>query len=179
LVAGDLLIMDLQGAVERCALNGVDATFTSWVSSTEVLYTGHRSFETVVGLYDIARARARELWSSATLTVGSRIYPAVAPVAGRAGAFACTTVGFMDAPALCFWDGEALRPVRSFATAEASAQLEDIMVEPIRWKAPDGLEIHGWLLKPAGAGPFPLIMDVHGGPVWLHRPYYLGAGGSR
>jgi dipeptidyl aminopeptidase/acylaminoacyl peptidase len=159
LVAGNLLIVDRQGATTRCAISDVDATSSSWVSNTEVLYAGHRSFETVVGLYDIASSRARELWTSSTQTVGPRFYPDVAPVPGRPGAFACTTVGFTDAPALQYWNGETLRAVR--------------------WTAPDGLEIHGWLLKPAGAGPYPLVMEVHGGPVWLYRPAYLGAGGVR
>jgi len=92
LVAGDLLILDRQGAVRRCAINDVDATFTSWISNTEVLYAGHRSFETVVGIYDMASSRAREVWKSSTLTVGPRVYPEVAPVPGRAGAFACAMV---------------------------------------------------------------------------------------
>ena len=179
LVAGDLLIVDRQGAVKSCAIHGVDATFTSWVSNTEVLYAGHRSVETVVGIYDIASSRARELWTSSTQTVGPRIYPEVAPVPGRPGAFACTTVGFTEAPALQHWNGEALRCVRSFETAETSALIDGIVVEPLRWKAPDGLEIHGWLLKPAGVAPQPLVMEVHGGPVWLYRPLYLGAGGTR
>ena len=179
LVAGDLLIVDRQGAVERCAINDVDATFTSWISNSEVLYAGHRSFETVVGIYDVARSHARELWTSSTQTVGPRMYPEVAPVPGRAGAFACTTVGFMDPPSVQLFNGETLRPVRSFGTPEASEQLEGITADPTRWKAPDGLEIHGWLLRPAGAGPFPLVLEVHGGPVWLYRPFFLGAGGQR
>jgi len=179
LVAGDLLVLNLRGAVQRCPINDVDATFTSWVSSTEVLYAGHRSFETVVGVYDIVGARARELWTSATQTVGSRIYPEVAPVPGRPDTFACTAVGFLDAPALCVWNGEALRPVRRFGNDESASSLEGVSAEQTRWKAPDGLEIHGWLLSPRGPGPFALVTEVHGGPVWLHRPHYLGAGGTR
>ena len=49
----------------------------------------------------------------------------------------------------------------------------------MRWQAPDGLEIQGWLVTPEdGPGPFPLVMIVHGGPVfchrgrWLSNPYY-------
>jgi dipeptidyl aminopeptidase/acylaminoacyl peptidase len=36
--------------------------------------------------------------------------------------------------------------------------------ERIRWKAPDGMEIEGLLARPAGAGPFPLVVYLHGGP---------------
>ena len=38
----------------------------------------------------------------------------------------------------------------------------------------DGLEIQGWLVKPPGAGPFPLVMDIHGGPVWQCRNRWQG-----
>jgi dipeptidyl aminopeptidase/acylaminoacyl peptidase len=37
--------------------------------------------------------------------------------------------------------------------------------EVLRWTAPDGLEIEGLLTLPQGRGPFPLVVDVHGGPI--------------
>jgi dipeptidyl aminopeptidase/acylaminoacyl peptidase len=43
--------------------------------------------------------------------------------------------------------------------------------------SPDGLEIQGWLLRPGGKGPHPLVMSVHGGPVWHWRPAWLGRSG--
>src|SRR6202042_44488 len=42
-------------------------------------------------------------------------------------------------------------------------------IEPVRWAAPDGLEIEGLLCVPDGPGPHPLIVHVHGGPVWAYR----------
>lgn len=43
--------------------------------------------------------------------------------------------------------------------------------EEMRWRAPDGLEIGGLLLRPAGEGPFPLAVLIHGGPTGMtaHR----------
>jgi dipeptidyl aminopeptidase/acylaminoacyl peptidase len=42
--------------------------------------------------------------------------------------------------------------------------------EAFTWQAPDGLELDGVLLLPAGAtredGPFPLVVSIHGGPYW-------------
>ena len=32
------------------------------------------------------------------------------------------------------------------------------------FRAPDGLEVHGWVLGARGDGPQPLLLDVHGGP---------------
>jgi dipeptidyl aminopeptidase/acylaminoacyl peptidase len=49
--------------------------------------------------------------------------------------------------------------------------------------APDGTAVHGWMLKPAGAGPFPVLLMVHGGPFahygWTlfdEAQVYVGAG---
>jgi dipeptidyl aminopeptidase/acylaminoacyl peptidase len=47
----------------------------------------------------------------------------------------------------------------------------------VSWSAPDGTVIEGILCTPPGAGPFPLILHVHGGPVgayqrtWMMRDY--------
>ncbi|WP_027945519.1 alpha/beta hydrolase family protein [Amycolatopsis taiwanensis] len=37
---------------------------------------------------------------------------------------------------------------------------------PVSWSAPDGWEIEGVLCFPDGPGPFPLVVNVHGGQVW-------------
>src|SRR6266568_4369029 len=31
-------------------------------------------------------------------------------------------------------------------------------------KAPDGYPVHGWVVKPAGTPPFPVLLMIHGGP---------------
>ena len=57
--------------------------------------------------------------------------------------------------------------------ADLLEQIEFPQVEEITYKAPDGWNIHGWLMKPVGfeAGrQYPLVMNVHGGPAtcWGH-----------
>jgi dipeptidyl aminopeptidase/acylaminoacyl peptidase len=37
-------------------------------------------------------------------------------------------------------------------------------MEELEATAPDGYKVHGWVLKPAGSGPFPVVLMVHGGP---------------
>ena len=37
------------------------------------------------------------------------------------------------------------------------------------WEAPDGLAIEGILALPDGDGPFPLVVNIHGGPVWAFQ----------
>lgn len=36
--------------------------------------------------------------------------------------------------------------------------------QPRSFRAPDGLEVHGWVTGAKGEGPQPLLVDVHGGP---------------
>ena len=66
-------------------------------------------------------------------------------------------------------DGAA-RSVARFGHA-GSAYLLQVggTLEPVSWSAPDGLLIEGLLARPAGPGPHPLVVNVHGGPVWAYR----------
>jgi len=51
-----------------------------------------------------------------------------------------------------------------------NSQIKDfalVTTEVVRWKAPDGLDIEGLLVKPLGYEPgkrYPLILQIHGGP---------------
>ena len=38
---------------------------------------------------------------------------------------------------------------------------------------PNGQRVHGFLTTPPGAGPFPLIMQVHGGPTWAYTDSFM------
>jgi dipeptidyl aminopeptidase/acylaminoacyl peptidase len=44
--------------------------------------------------------------------------------------------------------------------------------ELVKFKAHDGLELSGWLYKPAGAAPFPIVLSFHGGPEGQERPFF-------
>lgn len=45
--------------------------------------------------------------------------------------------------------------------------------ELVRFPAHDGLELSGWLYRPAGAtGPGPIVLDFHGGPEGQSRPVF-------
>jgi dipeptidyl aminopeptidase/acylaminoacyl peptidase len=56
-------------------------------------------------------------------------------------------------------------------------------MEELEASAPDGAAVHGWVLKPAGTGPFPVVLMIHGGPFahygWTlfdEAQVYVGAG---
>ena len=46
-------------------------------------------------------------------------------------------------------------------------------MERVSWRSADGLAIDGWLLRPHGPPPYPLILNIHGGPVQYWRPAIL------
>ncbi|HEX3816276.1 MAG TPA: S9 family peptidase [Mycobacteriales bacterium] len=56
-------------------------------------------------------------------------------------------------------------------------------MEELEAPAPDGYPVHGWLVRPEGAGPHPVLLMIHGGPFaqygWTmfdEAQVYAGAG---
>ena len=81
---------------------------------------------------------------------------------------------FVRAPEIAVIDCGEYRSIKSFDLGYADEIRSIEAVEHVCWKAPDGLEIQGWLLRPKGPGPHALVMNIHGGPVWHWRPRWLG-----
>jgi dipeptidyl aminopeptidase/acylaminoacyl peptidase len=46
--------------------------------------------------------------------------------------------------------------------------------ELVRYPSFDGREIPAWLYRPAGDGPAPFVLSIHGGPEAQERPVYRG-----
>jgi dipeptidyl aminopeptidase/acylaminoacyl peptidase len=83
----------------------------------------------------------------------------------------------VDRPAEVFVGetGGELRQVSAF-----NAHLTDVTLgrgETVRWAAPDGVQIEGVLLYPAGyeeGKRYPLIAHIHGGPTWQWLMRFVG-----
>jgi dipeptidyl aminopeptidase/acylaminoacyl peptidase len=60
-------------------------------------------------------------------------------------------------------EGDQLRLLTDFS---ARLRTEAGIVEPreLTFTAPDGYPVHGWLVMPAGKGPHPVLLNIHGGP---------------
>lgn len=173
IVAGDLWLIETgSGKSRRVDTRGVDIACTEWRSDRALLLAGHRGFETVVGLYDAASGTFAEVWSSRDLTTGGRYVT----VSGLNETGDCVLVGegFVRAPEIAVIRQGEYRSVKSFDPGDADRTRGIEAAECVNWKAPDGLEIQGWLLRPKGKGPHPLVMHVHGGPVFHSRPTWLG-----
>ncbi len=173
IVAGDLHLIDAaSGKVRRVDTRGVDVTYTEWRTDRQLLLAGHRGFETVVGLCDAAAGTFKEVWASGEISTGGR-YVTVAGF-GESGDCVIAGESFKRAPEIGVIRGGDYRPAKSFDLGYGEWAKAIASVDQVTWKAPDGLQIQGWLLRPSGQGPHPLIMNVHGGPVWSWHPMFLG-----
>lgn len=174
LVAGDLRVIDTHSQeVRKVPTHGIDVTHTEWRSDRHLLLAGHRNFETVVALYDAQSGEVEEVWRSEEITTGG-FYTAVAGF-GEPGDCALVGEGFKRAPEIAVIRRGRYQAIKSFDPGAGQALAALAEVETVEWRAPDGLKIQGLLLKPSsGQAPYPLVMMVHGGPVWHYRPYWMG-----
>jgi len=173
IMCGDLKLIERRGGIVRMIdTHRVDVTFAAWRDENTLTYIGHRGLETVAGEASVDEGKAGELWSSVELTAGAW-YPSFA--LHPHGGILIVAESYARPPEIAHVDVDAYRTIRSLATDEsARADFNAGGVEPFTWKARDGLEIQGWLVKPPGKGPFPLVMDIHGGPVWHCRNRWQG-----
>lgn len=176
-VAGDLVLIETASReAHRVDTGNVDVTYTEWRSDRALLLAGHRGLETVVGLYDVGKPAFMQTWASRELSTNGR-HASVSGLGDR-GDCALECESFARAPELAIIRGGEYRRIRSFDLGNEECVSAIGSIEAVSWQAPDGLEIEGWLLKPKGRDPCPLVLHVHGGPVWLWRPTWLGRNGA-
>ena len=134
--------------------------------TARLAYTALRRGDTVFGDIDpVDRRPDGDL-------VDERERGRVGSVRGAIGddGFAFVRQGFDRPIEVAIVEGGADRTVASFRH-EGHDHARGLVgrAERVTWNAPDGLEIDGFLLAPPGDGPYPLILHVHGGPVWSYR----------
>lgn len=165
IVCGTLKLIDVaRGEVSVIDTDGVEVTAAIWRNDNSLVYAGHRGFETVVAEYLIANGNITTHWCGADRTFGAW-YPSVWP-SPNSGAVAVGEAYDVAPEIVSLKEGDY-----SVITSLASVASRDPVfcnscAEPVTWSARDGLEIQGWLVRPQGDGPFPLVVDIHGGPVW-------------
>jgi dipeptidyl aminopeptidase/acylaminoacyl peptidase len=174
IVAGDVILLDL-AAGTRCAVDtaGTDVSAVQWIDGTRLGYVGQRHLDSVAGIADVGDGplpqaiTAKELASSAQSWT-SWFYPAGGYTSdGRVVVIRddydlpqeIVIVGTGADQVLASLAHAGTDYIRSVAGSAAS----------VSWNAPDGTTIEGVLCTPAGAGPFPLVLHVHGGPIWAYQ----------
>ncbi|MEO5939495.1 MAG: prolyl oligopeptidase family serine peptidase [Candidatus Limnocylindrales bacterium] len=164
-VPGDLVVLDIATGTER-RLDGAatDVTDFAWLDDERLGFIGLRELETVAGVASSALPSeiALETWRS-TSSCGRHIARASF---NRLGQMAVVNDSYTAYAAVTIVDRDGARVVCPLAPVG----IDDLKVaggdiEEVGWEAPDGMRISGWLCRPAGRGPFPLILMVHGGPV--------------
>ncbi len=164
-VPGDIVILDIAtGSERRLDAAATDVTDIGWLDDERLGFIGLRELETVAGVASTARpsAGALETWRS-TSSCGRHVARASF---NRLGQMAVVNDSYTAYAAVTVVDRNGARVVAPLAPA----RIDDLIldggaIEEVAWEAPDGTRISGWLCRPAGAGPFPLILMVHGGPV--------------
>jgi dipeptidyl aminopeptidase/acylaminoacyl peptidase len=167
IVAGDVVLIDPDsGQAATVDTHGVDVTWLRWRDDDRLFYAGQRGLDTAAGEIDAATGTATELWANGE-SFGQR-YPEAEPLGGDA--FVAVLESYDRPPEIALWREGKPATVTSFAhdgtrwLAERAGRLERV-----EWTAADGRTIEGLLVVPEGPGPHPLLVHVHGGPVWAYR----------
>jgi dipeptidyl aminopeptidase/acylaminoacyl peptidase len=184
IVAGDLIVLDLVTG-SRCAVDtaGTDVTAVQWIDGTRLGYIGQRHLDCVAGIADAAEGPEGLL--ADTITAKERAVSARSWASwfNPAGVFTAdgrvivlqddydtpqqvTIVGPGDQQVLA----SLAHPGTDYITSVAGSAAN------VSWTAPDGTAIEGVLCTPPGAGPFPLVLHVHGGPIGAcQRSWMMGS----
>ena len=173
IVCGTLKLIDVDnGNIVDVDTDAVEVTTVAWRDDDSLVYAGHRGFETIVAEYSVPDKLVATHWCGTDRTFGAW-YPSIWP--SPDGGAVAIGEAYDVAPELVHVVGGNYRVITSFAsTASKDSGTDQGSAQPLTWQARDGLEIQGWLIRPEGDGPFPLVVDIHGGPVWQCRNRWAG-----
>jgi dipeptidyl aminopeptidase/acylaminoacyl peptidase len=174
--AGELRIADiLDGSVRKIESGNIDVTHTAWRDSKKLLIAGIRDIESVVAEIDTAAGTCLDLWKCRELYPHNGRYPWAA-AATHSDVVVMMATGHLQAPRILLVTDQEQTTLVDFSHEGTAALVRKLRpVEPYRWTAPDGRKIQGWLMRGSGTRPAPLVMDVHGGPIWRNSQFFLGA----
>jgi len=174
IVAGDLILLDLVGGT-RCAVDtaGADVTAVQWIDGTRLGYIGQRHLDSVAGIADAGQGPLPETITAKELAASAQSW---ASWFNPAGAF--TSDGQVvvvrddyDTPQQIAIVGTGTRKVLASLAHAGTDYTRSVAgsATDVSWSAPDGTAIEGVLCTPPGAGPFPLVLHVHGGPIGAYQ----------
>jgi dipeptidyl aminopeptidase/acylaminoacyl peptidase len=166
LVAGDLRVGPIH-ALRAMSTAGVDVTWTQWLDRARLGFLGIRGLETVAAILDVTTGEVTEVWRSTDSSCGVEYPEGVFLADGRV---LVLEDGYSLPQQVAILGGQT-RETHPLPNREGALYVTSVngRAEPTAWHAPDGTRIEGILCRPEGQGPFPLILSVHGGPVWAFR----------
>lgn len=169
IVAGDAVLLDrmLAWRAQRIDTAGVDVTSLCVHDTTHFTFAGVRGFEVAAGEIAVETGKAEIV--AANHGAWMRLYPGIAPLAKHC--YATVAHAYVTPPALVSYDAVEKNETTlcrfSYEGDEYATKHAGELVART-WKAPDGLEIQGYVARPLESGPHPLVAYAHGGPVWAY-----------
>lgn len=162
-VAGDLILVDTAAGEHRHVdTGGVDVSWAAWRDPRRLLAMGLDGMDAVALEVDVGAGAAKEIWHSSDAC--GDWYPAADPLGDDA--FVAVLHATDRPPALVSVASGDERVLATTAhTGHDRIRRSIGRRERLSWTADDGLTIEGIVIRPSGAGPFPLILHVHGGPI--------------
>ncbi len=170
-VAGDLIVLDL-AAGTRSAVDtaGTDVTAIQWIDGTRLGYFGQRHLDSVAGIADAGEGVLPETITARDLAVSEQswagwFYPAGAFISD--GRVVVIRDDYDLPQEIAIVGGAGVGEVLASLAHAGTDYLRSVAgsAANVSWSAPDGTLIEGILCTPAGAGPFPLVLHIHGGPI--------------
>jgi dipeptidyl aminopeptidase/acylaminoacyl peptidase len=170
IIAGDVMLLE-SGKTEAVRIDSlsVDVMQIQWIDEHRLFFIGLQNLDTVAGEYDVRTRKSRELWRSSE-TCGLYQTDAFASDTG----IVLVLQSFTRYPELVVIKDGAIAKAHSFSHPGTQyAQGIGGKIEQINWTGRDGLSCDGLLITPREAGPNPLVVRVHGGPIGAFRNFWM------
>ena len=179
LVAGDLVMLEGEGsAARRLDTLGTDVAHSSWRNEDVVFFIGVRGLQTVAGEVDVSTGGTRELWVSNGSTAG--VYSQA--VQDADGTVFAVSESYRRAPRVVSVRNGEERLLADLAHEGSEHLLGSAgEIRGVHWTGSDGLPLDGLLVTPpssVASAPYPVVLDIHGGPVWSWQDQYCMRGAT-
>jgi dipeptidyl aminopeptidase/acylaminoacyl peptidase len=189
--SGALWLVPADGSAPPRALTDPAALGLAEVASAPVLVTDEQGTAALVGAE--VRGAVQLLRVPVIDAGGAPVQPGepqpvlagadqVTGAGHAAGVLVASVAGPASAGELVALRGGARRQLTAFG-AELAERGEVRPMTELTATAPDGYPVHGWLVRPDGPGPHPVLLNIHGGPYrqygWTlfdEAQVYAGAG---
>ena len=175
LVAGDIVVVDVAaGTTTDARVAGIHVTSQQWCATGELLLSGLRGQDTVLARLDTIANDIAEVWSTSETFGPGDLLPTAVPC-GLSGA-AVVLESHLRPPTVGVVHAAGFKPLLKLAhegTAVAAGLCSEMRA--ISWRSVDGQTVDGYLSLPSGpvTGTLPMVVLVHGGPIWRWRDVWL------
>jgi dipeptidyl aminopeptidase/acylaminoacyl peptidase len=176
LLAGEVRVVSLDGTGPAGHADPqIDVTWLSWPQTGRLWVAGWHHLGTAWGWVELGNpTEPSEAGPPPTITVerasciNSRWHPEIVPLPDDS---VLTTRSAPDSPPEVVRIRPGAAPAAWTAFNADLVESRRLHVEELLWTSSDGATIEGLLVTPDdGDGPFPLVVDIHGGPslAWHH-----------